>query len=54
VAAFHLPHLAAGTHSHAWRRRIGAERAPKGRYLMRVDATSTVGTSSLVAPFALK
>jgi hypothetical protein len=46
--------LAAGTWDFIWRRRIGAARAPKGRYLMRVDATSTIGTSSLVAAFSLE
>jgi hypothetical protein len=28
--------------------------ATKGRYLMRVQATSSIGTSSLEAPFVLK
>ena len=53
VAVFHLPQLVAGAHRVRWNRRIGVGRAPKGRYLMRVDATSTIGTSSLVASFTL-
>ena len=54
VATFRRPNLATGAHRVPWKRRIGSGRAPKGRYLMRVDATSTIGTSSLVAPFSLK
>jgi hypothetical protein len=54
LASFRRPHLAAGAHKYVWRRRIGRARAKKGRYLMRIDATSTIGTSSLVARFALK
>jgi flagellar hook assembly protein FlgD len=48
VAAVHLPHLPAGGHRMQWRGKKA------GRYLMRVDATSIIGTSSLVAPFTLK
>ena len=54
VAIFKLPQLAAGGHRVAWKAKFGKKRAPAGKYLMRVDATSTIGTSSLVAPFALK
>ena len=54
LVSFHRPGLAAGAHNLVWRGRIGSHRAPKGRYLMRVDATSAIGTSSLVAPFSLK
>jgi flagellar hook assembly protein FlgD len=54
VASFNLPGLAAGAYNFVWRGRIGANRAPKGRYLMRVDATSTIGTSALVTPFSLR
>ncbi len=54
VAVLHLPQLAAGPHRVVWNRRIRSRRAPAGRYLMRVEATSTVGTSALVAPFTLK
>jgi hypothetical protein len=48
VATIRLPHLAAGGHRMQWRGKKA------GRYVMRVDATSTIGTSSLVAPFSLK
>jgi flagellar hook assembly protein FlgD len=54
VATSHLNGLAAGSHKFTWNRRIGAKRAPKGRYLLKADATSSIGTSSLVAPFTLK
>jgi len=54
VATFRLPHLTAGAHRVPWNGKIGKQRVPAGRYLMRVDATSTIGTSSLVAPFSLK
>ncbi len=53
-ASFRLRHLAAGSHSFAWRGRLGSHRAPAGGYLMSVTATSMIGTSSLVAPFTLK
>jgi hypothetical protein len=48
VATLRLPHLAAGGHRMQWRGKKA------GRYLMRVGATSPIGTSSLVAPFSLK
>ncbi|MDX6481320.1 MAG: hypothetical protein QOG85_1830 [Gaiellaceae bacterium] len=48
VATFHLPHLAPGPHRVPWKGTTA------GKYVMRVDATSTIGTSSLVAPFVLK
>ena len=48
VATFHLPHLVAGAHQALWKGKTA------GKYLMRVDATSTIGTSSLVAPFVFK
>ena len=54
VASFQRSALATGEHRVSWRGRIGAVRAPAGRYLMRVDATSTIGMSSLAAPFSLK
>ena len=54
VAIFHLSHLGAGAHRVPWNGKIGQTREQKGRYLMRVVATSTIGTSSLVAPFTLK
>ncbi len=52
VATFRLAHVAPGTRSVRWKGRIGSRRAPAGRYLMRVEATSTIGTSALVAPFS--
>jgi hypothetical protein len=48
VATFHLPHLAAGP------RRVRWNGKKAGRYLMRIDATSAIGTSTLVAPFSLR
>lgn len=48
VAILGRPHLAAGGHRVRWKSKT------HGKYLMRVDATSTIGTSSLVAPFSLK
>jgi hypothetical protein len=44
---------AAGTQRVAWRGRSGGRRAPSGRYQVSVQATSSVGTSSLAAPFSL-
>jgi flagellar hook assembly protein FlgD len=37
-----------------WRGRIAGRRAPAGRYQVSVQAKSTVGTSSLAAPFSLR
>ena len=54
VAIYHLNGLAPGSHEFTWKGGIGAKRAPKGHYLLEVDATSSIGTSSLVAPFLLK
>ncbi len=54
VATARRNSLAAGPHTFTWKGRIGAKRAPKGRYRLEVDATSSIGTSSLVAPFTLK
>jgi len=54
AATSRLNGLAAGSHAFTWKGRIGAHRAPKGRYLLDVAATSSIGTSSLVAPFSLK
>ena len=48
VATFHLPHLAAGP------RRVRWNGKKAGKYLMRIDATSAIGTSTLVAPFSLR
>jgi flagellar hook assembly protein FlgD len=48
VKTFNLPHLVAGAHHVSWKGK------GVGKYLMRVDATSAIGTSSLVAPFSLR
>ncbi len=53
VATFRLPKQAAGAHRVAWKGKIAGRRAPAGRYQMHVQATSSVGTSSLVAGFSL-
>ncbi len=45
--------LGAGSYSVTWNGRIGRRRAPAGRYQVDVQATSSIGTSSLVAPFSL-
>jgi flagellar hook assembly protein FlgD len=43
----------AGTEQVSWRGRIGKRRAPGGHYQLAVEATSSIGTSSLAAPFSL-
>jgi flagellar hook assembly protein FlgD len=43
---------AAGPQRVTWRGRSGGVRASSGRYQVAVQATSSVGTSSLVAPFS--
>jgi len=45
--------LAAGTYRVTWKGKVGSRWAPAGLYELRVDATSVIGTSSLVAPFSL-
>ena len=52
VATLRSGQQAAGPVSVTWRGRIGRRRAPGGRYQVAVQATSSVGTSSLVAPFS--
>lgn len=54
VVTRRIPHVAAAAHSVLWNGKLGRKRAPRGRYLVRVDATSTIGTSSLVAPLSLR
>ena len=54
VATARLKSLAAGPHTFTWSGRIGPSREKKGRYFMQVDATSSIGTSSLVQPFTLR
>ena len=44
---------AAGSQQVSWNGRIGRHRASGGRYQLVVQATSSVGTSSLAAPFSL-
>ena len=44
---------AAGPEHASWQGRIDRHRAPAGRYQLVVQATSSVGTSSLAAPFSL-
>jgi len=51
VATLRSGQRAAGTVHVKWRGRIGRRRAPGGRYQVAVEATSSVGTSSLAAPF---
>jgi hypothetical protein len=43
----------AGSERVTWGGKIGRRRAPGGAYQLVVQATSSVGTSSLVAPFSL-
>jgi len=51
VATLRSGKRAAGPASATWRGRIGRRRASGGRYQVAVRATSSVGASSLVAPF---
>jgi Phosphodiester glycosidase len=51
VATLRSGQRAAGPEQATWRGRIGGRRAPGGRYQVVVQATSSVGTSSLAAPF---
>jgi flagellar hook assembly protein FlgD len=44
----------AGPEHVTWHGRIGRRRAPGGRYQVAVQATSSVGTSSLAAPFTYR
>ena len=44
--------LTAGPQQVTWRGKIGRHRAPSGRYVVAVQATSSVGTSSLEALFS--
>jgi flagellar hook assembly protein FlgD len=51
VATLRSGQRAPGTQQVTWRGRIAGRRAPGGRYQVAVQATSSVGTSSLAAPF---
>jgi hypothetical protein len=53
VATLHSAQEAAGSEHVSWRGKIGRRRAPGGPYQLVVQATSSVGTSSLAAPFSL-
>jgi flagellar hook assembly protein FlgD len=46
--------LPAGPQHATWKGRIAGRPAPKGRYKVAVDATSSVGTSSLAASFSFR
>jgi hypothetical protein len=46
--------LPAGPQHAAWKGRIAGQTAPNGRYVIAVDATSSVGTSSLAAAFSFR
>jgi len=50
VATFRFSHIAAGR----WALLIPWKPKKAGKYLLQVEATSVIGTSSLVAPFSLK
>ena len=54
VATLRHGKRAAGPQRVAWHGRIGRRRAPGGRYQVAVQATSSIGTSSLAAPFSLR
>jgi hypothetical protein len=53
VATLRSGQQPAGSEQVTWRGRIGRHRARGGRYQLAVRATSSVGTSSLAAPFSL-
>ena len=53
VATLRSAPQAAGAEHVTWRGRIGRHSAPGGRYQVAVQATSSVGTSSLTAGFSL-
>jgi flagellar hook assembly protein FlgD len=54
VATLRSGSLAAGPQHATWRGRIAGRRAQKGRYKVAVDATSSVGKSSLAASFSFR
>jgi hypothetical protein len=54
VATLRSGSLAAGPQHATWRGRIAGRTAPKGRYKVAVDATSSVGRSSLAAAFSFR
>jgi hypothetical protein len=54
VATLRLGSRAAGPQRATWSGQIGKRAAPRGRYRVEVDAASSVGTSSLTAPFIFR
>jgi flagellar hook assembly protein FlgD len=54
VATLRSGSLPAGPQHATWRGKIAGRPAPKGRYLMAVSATSSVGTSSLSTVFSFR
>jgi flagellar hook assembly protein FlgD len=54
VATLRSGSLAAGTQHATWRGRIAGRRAQKGHYKVAVEATSSVGRSSLAALFSFR
>jgi len=54
VARFRLPSRPPGVQQVTWRGRIGGRNAPGGRYKVDVEATSSVGVSSLAALFSFR
>jgi hypothetical protein len=52
VATLRSGPLATGPEKVTWRGKIGRHQAPSGRYQVAVQATSSVGASSLTAPFS--
>jgi flagellar hook assembly protein FlgD len=54
VATLRSKQSAPGLQHATWKGRIGPRRAPRGRYVVEVAATSAVGASSLTAPFSFR
>ena len=54
VATLRSGPQAAGSEQVRWKGRVGRHRAPGGRYQVMVQAKSSIGTSSLAAPFSLR
>jgi len=54
VASFRLASRPPGAQRVTWRGRIGGRNAPGGRYRADIEATSSVGTSSLAALFSFR
>jgi flagellar hook assembly protein FlgD len=54
VATLRSGKLAAGAQHLTWKGKSGGRGAPSGRYQVAVQATSAVGTSTLVAPFSFR